>query len=149
MSRGRKKKKKGVGTIVMLLLVIVVCVIVLIGLVSGSFKDGIQSAVTGKVTEQFMEQAIRKALESSGDPEAAAKAKEIFDSIDEEDKKAAEEIIGKYAKQDTVSDLIDIAGGGINSESVEQIKDYLQDNMSEDDIQKLQELYNKYGEQVP
>lgn len=133
----------------MLLLVIVVCVIVLIGLVSGSFKDRIQSAVTGKVTEQFMEQAIRKALESSGDPEAAAKAKEIFDSIDEEDKKAAEEIIGKYAKQDTVSDLIDIAGGGINSESVEQIKDYLQDNMSEDDIQKLQELYNKYGEQVP
>lgn len=133
----------------MLLLVIVVCVIVLIGLVSGSFKDRIQSAVTGKVTEQFMEQAIRKALESSGDPEAAAKAKEIVDSIDEEDKKAAEEIIGKYAKQDTVSDLIDIAGGGINSESVEQIKDYLQDNMSEDDIQKLQELYNKYGEQVP
>lgn len=133
----------------MLLLVIVVCVIVLIGLVSGSFKDRIQSAVTGKVTEQFMEQAIRKALESSGDPEAAAKAKEIVDSIDEEDKKAAEEIIGKYAKQDTMSDLIDIAGGGINSESVEQIKDYLQDNMSEDDIQKLQELYNKYGEQVP
>lgn len=149
MSRGRKKKKKGIGTIVMLLLVIVVCVIVLIGLVGESFKDGIQSVVTGKVTEQFMEQAIRKALESSGDPEAAAKAKEIVDSIDEADKKAAEEIIGKYANQDTVSDLIGIAGDGINSESVEQIKDYLQDNMSEDDIQKLQELYNKYGEQVP
>lgn len=149
MSRGRKKKKKGVGTIVMLLLVIVACVIGLIGLVSGSFKDGIQSAVTEKVTEQFMEQAIRKTLENSGNPEAAARAKEIVDNIDEEDKKAAEEIIGKYANQDTVSDLIDIAGGGINSESVEQIKDYLQDNMSEDDIQKLQELYNKYGEQVP
>ena len=149
MSRDRKKKKKGIGTIVMLLLVIVVCVIVLIGLVGGSFKDGIQSVVTGKVTEQFMEQAIRKALESSGDPEAAAKAKEIVDSIDEADKKAAEEIIGKYANQDTVSDLIGIAGDGINSESVEQIKDYLQDNMSEDDIQKLQELYKKYEEKVP
>lgn len=149
MSRGRKKKKKGIGTIIVLLLVIVVCVIVLIGLVGGSFKDGIQSVVTRKVTEQFMEQAIQKALENSGDPEAAAKAKEIVDSIDEADKKAAEEIIEKYANQDTVSDLIDIAGGGINSESVEQIKDYLQDNMSEDDIRKLQELYNKYGEQVP
>ena len=149
MSRGRKKKKKGIGTIIVLLLVIVVCVIVLIGIVGGSFKDGIQSVVTRKVTEQFMEQAIQKALENSGDPEAAAKAKEIVDSIDEADKKAAEEIIEKYANQDTVSDLIDIAGGGINSESVEQIKDYLQDNMSEDDIRKLQELYNKYGEQVP
>ena len=149
MSRGRKKKKKSIGTIIILLLVIVVCVIVLIGLVSGSFKDSIQSAVTGKVTEQFMEQAIRKALESSGDPEAAAKAKETVDSIDEADKKAAEEIIGKYANQNTVSDLIDIAGGGINSDSVEQIKDYLQNSMSEEDIQKLQELYNKYGEQVP
>ena len=149
MSRGRKKKKKSIGTIIILLLVIVVCVIVLIGLVSGSFKDSIQSAVTGKVTEQFMEQAIRKALESSGDPEAAAKAKEIVDSIDEADKKAAEEIIGKYANQNTVSDLIDIAGGGINSDSVEQIKDYLQNSMSEEDIQKLQELYNKYGEKVP
>lgn len=149
MSRGRKKKKKGVGTIIMLLLVIVTCVIVLVGLVSGSFKDGIQSAVAGKVTEQFMEQAIQGVLERSGDPEAAAKAKEIVDSIDEADKEAAEEIIGKYANQDTVSDLIDIAGGGINNDSVEQIKDYLQDNMSEEDIQKLQELYKKYGEQVP
>lgn len=149
MSRGRKKKKKGIGTIIMLLLVIVVCVIVLIGLVGGSFKDGIQSAVAGKVAEQFMEQAIRKALESSGDPEAAAKAKEFVDSIDEADKKAAEEIIGKYANQDTVSDLIDIAGDGINSESVEQIKDYLRDSMSEDDIRKLQELYKKYEEKVP
>ena len=149
MSRGRKKKKKAVGTVILLLLVIVICTVVLVGLVSGSFKDGVKSAVTRKVTEQVMEQAIQRALESSGDPEAAAKAKEIVDSIDEEDKKAAEEIIEKYADQDTLTDLIGIAGNGINSGSVEQVKDYLQENMSEDDIQKLQELYKKYGEQVP
>lgn len=137
------------GTVIFLALLVIVCAMVLIGLVRGNLTDSLKSAVNRKVTEQVMEQAIQEALERSGDPQAAAKAKEIVGSMDEADRKEAEAIVEKYANGDTLSDLANIVGNGINNESVEQVKEYLQENVSEEDIQKLQELYQKYGEQVP
>ena len=145
----KKKKKKNTRTVIILSIVIVVCVIVLIWLVGGLLKNKVMSAVHRKVTEQVMEYGIRQALESIDDPEAAARAKEIVDSIDEEDLREVEEIVEKVVNEDTVSDLINIVGSGVDSGSVEQVKDYLQENISEEDIRKLQELYNKYAEQAP
>ena len=145
----KKKKKKNMGTVILLSVVIVVCVIVLIWLVGGLVKNKVMAAVHQKVTEQVMEYGIRQALESIDDPEAAAKAKEIVDSIDKEDLREVEKIVEKVVNEDTMSDLINIVGSGVDSGSVEQVKDYLQENISEEDIQKLQELYNKYAEQVP
>lgn len=130
---------------VLLLFVIAVCVITLIGLTQGSLADGVKSAVNKKVTEKVMEQAIQKTLESSGDPQAAAKAKEIIDSIDEADKQEVEAIIEKYADSDTLSDVMAIMGNGINRESLEQAAEYMQESISEEDKQSLQELINKYG----
>ena len=149
MSKRGKKKKPGLGTVILLAIVVIVCAIVLIVLVRGNLTDGIKSAVSRKVTEQVMEQTIQKALESSGDPDAAAKAKEIVNSIDEEDMREAEAIIQQYADGDSLSDLVNIAGNGINNETIDQIKEYLQENVSEEDIRKLQKLYKKYEEKVP
>ena len=149
MSR-RKKKKKGVGKIVFLCLLIAVCLVILIGLVRGSFlkrtvTDGIKSAVTGKVTEKVMEQVVQKALESAGDSQAAARAKEIVANMEETDKQEAEAILEKYADSETLSDCMEIVGDGINSETVTQVQEYLQEKVADEDIQKLQELYEKYG----
>lgn len=149
MSKRRKKKKQGMGAVILLALVVIVCAVVLIGLVRGNLTDSIKSAVNRKVTEQVMEQAIQKALESSGDPDAAAKAKEIVSSIDEEDMREAEAIVQKYADGDTLSDLVSIAGNGVNNETIEQVKEYIQENVSEEDMRKLQELYRKYEKKVP
>lgn len=149
MSKRRKKKKPGLGAVILLALLVIVCAIVLIGLVRGNLADSIKSAVNRKVTEQIMEQTIQKALESSGNPDAAAKAKEIVNSMDEEDMREAEAIVQKYAEGDTLSDLVNIAGNGINNETIEQIQEYLQENVSEEDIRKLQKLYKKYEEKVP
>lgn len=144
MSRSRKKKK-GTGTIVFLCVVIVICVVVLAGLVKGTLGDGIKNVVVEKATEQIMEQAVQKALENAGDPQAAAKAKEIVNNMDESDKQQAEEIIEKYADTDTLSDCMDIVSGGVTDESIAEVKDYLQESVSAEDMQKLQELYEKYG----
>lgn len=110
---------------------------------------GIKSAVTKKVTDTVMEQAVQKALESSGDPQAAEKAKEIVGNMEESDKKEAEAIIGKYADSETISDCLEIMGDGVNSESIAEVQEYLQESVSEEDIQKLQELYQKYGGVMP
>lgn len=148
MGKRGKKKKKGMGIVIFLSLVIVVCVVVLIGLVRGNLADGIKSAVTEKVTEQVMEQAFQKALESVGDPQAAAKAKEIVNNMDESDKKEAEAIIEKYADGDTISGVMDIVGDGVNSESISQVEQYLKNTVSDEDIDKLQELYEKYKDEI-
>lgn len=145
MSRRGKKKKKGLGTVIFLSLAIVVCAVVLFRLVWGNLAAGIKSAVT----EQFMEETFQKALESVGDPQAAAKAKEIVNNMDESDKKEVEAIIGKYADSDTLSDVMDIVGDGVNSESISQVEQYMQNRLSDEDIDKLQELYEKYGGEMP
>ncbi len=153
MSR-RRKKKKGMGKIIFLCLLIAVCLVILSGLIKGTFPkrtitDGIKSAVTEKVTEKVMEQVVQKALESSGDPQAAAKAKEIVGGMEESDKKEAEAIIEKYADSETLSDCMEIVEDGVNSESIAQVQEYLQESVSDEDIQKLQELYKKYSGMAP
>lgn len=144
MSKRGKKKKKGMGTVIFLSLAIVVCAVVLFRLVWGNLAAGIKSTVT----EQFMEQTFQKALESIGDPQAAAKAKEIVNNMDESDKKEVEAIIGKYADSDTLSDVMDIVGDGVNSESISQVEQYMQNRLSDEDIDKLQELYEKYKDEI-
>lgn len=144
MSKKRKKKKKGIGMIVFLSLVIAGCLVFIFFLGKGYLTDAVKSKVTEKVAEQVFE----KALESAGDPEAAEKAKQIVANMDEEDKKQAEEIISKYADSETISDCMEIVGDGINSESIEQVQQYLEQSVSQEDMQALWDLYEKYGDEV-
>lgn len=143
MSR-KRKKKKGTGKIVVLSLIIVVSVLILVGLVKGTLGNGVKHVVVEKATEQIMEQAVQKALESSGDPQAAAKAKEIVSNMDEADKQQAEEIIEKYADTEALSDCMDIVSEGVTDESIAEVEEYLQNSVSSEDMQKLQDLYEKY-----
>ena len=65
--------------------------------------------------------------------------------MEEADKQEAEAILEKYADSETLSDCMEIVGDGINSETVTQVQEYLQERVADEDIQKLQELYEKYG----
>lgn len=144
--KNKRRRKKGYGKIVFLSLLIIACIVVIIGLVRGTLTDSVKSVVKEKVTEQVMEQALQKALESSGDPQAAQKAKEIVDNMEETDKKKAEEIIEKYADSDTLSDCMEIVSDGVNEESLEEVRDYLEGSVSAEDQAQLEELYKKYSE---
>jgi hypothetical protein len=156
------------GTIMALCLVIIACVVVIMGLSMGTqgmgslsekfgsfgalvkessignLSDGVKAAATEKVTEKVLEKTVQQALESTGDSEAAQKAKNIVKNMDQEDKETAEEIIGKYADGDTISDCLDIVSDGINSESVKEVEQYLKDAMSDQDVSALKDLYSKY-----
>ena len=144
MSRKRRKKKKGMGMILFLSLLIAGCLVIIFFIGKGYLMDAVKS----KVTEMAAEQIFETALESVGDPQAAEKAKEIVANMDEEDKKQAEEIIGKYADSETLSDCMDIVKDGVNSESIAQVQQYLEQSVSEEDMQALLELYEKYGDGV-
>lgn len=142
----RRRKKKGYGMIVFLSLLIIACIVVIVGLASGKLTDKVKTVVKEKVTQEVMEQAVQKALESSGDPQAAQKAKEIVDNMEESDKQKAEEIIEKYADSDTLSDCLEMVSDGVNEESIAQVRDYLEETVSAEDQAQLEELYRKYSE---
>ncbi len=146
MSKRRKKKKKGYGMIVFLSLIIVACLAILFVMIKGKPTEGIKNMVTEKVTEQVMEQMVQKALETSGDPQAAEKAQEIVDGMEEQDKQAAQDIIEKYADGDTLSDCMDIISDGVTAESLSEVEDYLRENVEEEDQAQLEELYRKYSQ---
>ncbi|MCI9463579.1 MAG: hypothetical protein HFI48_06805 [Lachnospiraceae bacterium] len=130
--------------IIFLSLIIVCCLIFIFFIGKGYLTDAVKSKVTQKVAEQVFE----KALESAGDPEAAEKAKQIVANMDEADKKQAEEIITKYADSETISDCMEIMQDGVNSESLGQVQQYLEQSVSQEDMQALWELYEKYGDSV-
>lgn len=146
MGKRKKSKKKDFRTIILLVLVIIACVVTLSLLIWGALAKSVKSVVTEKMAEQIMEQVIQNALESAGDPEASARAREIIDSIDEADMKEMEEIIGKYTDKDTLSDITDIMkDDGISLESFERVVQYMQESITEEDKQKMQEFFDKYS----
>lgn len=148
MSKKRRKKKNGSGMIVFLSLIIVGCLVVIFFLGKDYVAGAVKNKVVGIAAKQVTQQVFEKALESVGDPQAAEKAKEMVDNMDEEDKKETEKIINKYADSQMISDCMDMIGDGVSSESIEQVQQYLEQNVDEEDIQKLQELYEKYGEEI-
>lgn len=151
MSR-RRRRKKGIIPAVFWGLLIGICVVVGVGFASGRLTEIVKSNVTEKVTkkvsEKVIEQTVQKALEQTGNPQAAEKAKEIVDNIDEEDKQKAEEIVERYANSDTLSDVMEIVGEGVDGESMSEVKDYLRENVSEQDQAELKELYEKYKDVI-
>ena len=99
MSRRRRKKKKGTGMVLFLSVVILAGGVTLFSLTNETFAAKLKSMTTDKVKEkaeeEILEKALEQVLESTGDPEAADKAKEILESFDEEDRQEAKEMIGK------------------------------------------------------
>ena len=153
MSRRRRKKKKGTGTIFVLSILIVAGSMVLLGLTNETFAAKLKGLTTDKVMkvkdeaeEEILERAIQQVLESTGDPEAAEKAKEIMDSFDEEDRQKAKEMVGKYVNKDTISDVADMINGELNSDTVAEMKEYLEESISEEDREQLEALFQKYGQ---
>ena len=65
--------------------------------------------------------------------------------MEEADKQKAEEIIGKYADSETLSDCMEILGDGINEDSLGEIREYLEESVSKEDQAQLEELYRKYS----
>ncbi len=143
MGRRRRKKKRGSGTVVFLLLVIIAGIGVLFLLEKDFIMDRMKDKVGGIAADQIAEKAFETILQD--DPEAAQKAKEIVNNMDETDKKQVMDIVGKYANSETVSEVMDIIGDD-SADSVEQAKEYLQESVSEEDLRKLEELYQKYTE---
>ena len=116
---------------------------------SGSVTSGSTSSEdgSGKSSSKAKANPVKKAIVSKAMDayldSADGKAKEIADSITEEDKDAVAEIIASNISVDSISDVQDLIGSG----DKEGLTDYVEENFSEEDQAELKEILSKYVEQ--
>lgn len=126
------RNKSYVGRITFLVIVLILLMIILIMLLKGSIQD----TVAKKVTETAVEKIISS---QTGEDVDLGKIKE---SMSEEDAQEFEHLMEEYATSENVGEAVDTlknSDGDLNA-----VKDALSDKVSEEDMQKLAELYKKY-----
>ena len=102
---------------------------------------------SGKSSSKTKANPIKKAIVSKAMDayldSADGQAKELAESISDEDKDAIAEIIANNISVDSISDAEELIGSG----DKEGITDYVEENFSEEDQAELKEILSKYVEQ--
>lgn len=133
MSKRRRKKKNPLFTV--LKVFIIVMIIVIIGMFSYS---KIKKAAETKLTEIAINQVIKQQTGEDVD------VQKVIDQMSEEDAQTANELIDKYATDDTISDVVSEYQSG----DMSAVESYLKENVDSSDVDQLTELYEKYKDSV-
>lgn len=136
MSR-RRRRKRHTGLKIFLVLVLVLAAGGLI------FRNQIKDTVKQKAAGVVMEQVVQQAgdLNLPGDIPVA----EIYEKLDEEDKETLNEIIADHVTEETIQDVKEYVEDG----DMQGLEQYVEENLTGEDNAKLQELYEKYKDQLP
>lgn len=136
MSR-RRRRKRHTGLKIFLVLVLVLAAGGLI------FRNQIKDTVKQKAAGVVMEQVVQQAgdLNLPGDIPVA----EIYEKLDEEDKEALNEIIADHVTEETIQDVKEYVEDG----DMQGLEQYVEETLTGEDNAKLQELYEKYKDQLP
>lgn len=128
---GRKKKSK------LIKLVIVLIIIVAVGLVLRFVVyDKAKAKVTSAIATKMFEEQLPEGVSS----EQAEQAQKIYDSMSEEDQETVNQIVEDKANAGTISEV----SGYLKNQDTEGLKEYVKESFSEQEIQQMKDLYNKY-----
>lgn len=104
--------------------------------------------VFDKVKEKATEIALEKVLEQEASTENPylqnESVKKLLENMETEDKETAEEIITNTVSASDIPKL----SGYVAKKDTARLKKYVQENLSEEDMGKLQGLYDKYKDQI-
>ncbi len=94
-----------------------------------------KSRKANPIVKAVVNEAMDKYIET-----ADGKAKEIADSMSEEDKETVAEIIAANVSIDTITDAQKILADG----NAEDLMEYAKENLPEEDVQELTEILSEY-----
>ncbi len=103
---------------------------------AASSKQASKRAKANPITKAIVSQALDSYVESS-----SGEAKEIMESMSEEDKDAVTEIIAGNVSLDSISKMQSYVSDGDTS----GLMKYAEENLSEEDMQDLTEIMSKYA----
>ena len=135
MSNRRRKKNTGAKLIQFLL------ILVILGLVIFIFKIAVwDSMLKKKAVNYAVSNVIEQVAASSGVSVTSKEVEEVLNSMDPEDQETLNTIIEENVDQEAVSTITSYVSSG----DMESAAEYVQENLSEENVEDLQQLYDKY-----
>ena len=135
MSNRRRKKNTGAKLIQFLL------ILVILGLVIFIFKIAVwDSMLKKKAINYAVSNVIEQVAASSGVSVTSKEVEEVLNSMDPEDQETLNTIIEENVDQEAVSTITSYVSNG----DMESAAEYVQENLSEENVEDLQQLYDKY-----
>lgn len=135
MAKRRKKKSSGAKLVQFLLM------LVILGLVIFIFKIAVWDAILKKKAVNYaVSSVIEQVAASSGVSVTSEEVEEVLNSMDPEDQEKLNTIIEENVDSEAVSTISSYVSNG----DMESAAEYVQENLSEENVEDLQELYDKY-----
>lgn len=136
MSNRRRRKKNTGAKFVQFLLMLII-----LGLVIFIFKTAVwDSIIKKKAVNYTVSNVIEQVAAGSGVSVTSKEVEEVLDSMDPEDQETLNSIIEENINTEAVSTITSY----VNSGDMESAAEYVQENLSEENVEDLQELYDKY-----
>ena len=135
MAKRRKQKSSGAKLVQFLLM------LVILGLVIFIFKIAVWDAILKKKAVNYaVSNVIEQVAASSGVSVTSEEVEEVHNSMDPEDQEKLNTIIEENVDSEAVSTITSYVSNG----DMESAAEYVQENLSEENVEDLQELYDKY-----
>lgn len=135
----RRKRKRRTGCMVSLVIMLIVIVGLAIG--GGAVISTIKTKATKAVAKKLLEEQIKTNVGTLGNVDVSA----LIDTMDDKDVQAVTDIVDKYVGIGNVGQYVDMVKDGDLSE----VKKYVNENITDKDKAELQNLYEKYKDQIP
>lgn len=139
-----RRSGNGTGTLLVVIIAAVLASVVLLACMvftgTGVDSNPVTKTVNREVTKKAAEAVIQK--ETGTD----VTFDEIKEEMSEEDAEELDDIVNKYADEGILSEALEIYGS--NGGDFAKTADALRDKISDKDIARIREMYEKYGDQI-
>lgn len=137
--KGKKRKKRHAGLLMFTAFLAVAAVVLFAG--RDMIVKKVKTKVATEVGKKMLEEQIGKSINVGGQE---IDVSEIVNQMEEQDVEKVTEIAEKYISKDNIKQAADMAASG----DVEGLRGLAEGQITEEDKNELQELYNKYKDQI-
>ena len=137
--KGKKRKKRHTGLLMFTAFLAVAAVVLFAG--RDMIVKKVKTKVATEVGKKMLEEQIGKSINVGGQE---IDVSEIVNQMEEQDVEKVTEIAEKYISKDNIKQAADMAARG----DVEGLRGLAEGQITEEDKNELQELYNKYKDQI-
>ncbi|MCD8156005.1 MAG: hypothetical protein LUD53_00845 [Clostridiales bacterium] len=133
-SRRRRRRSSALQKIILVIVILVIVILIAFFFVIRPMKQKLASSVAEKVIE----------MQVSSDTDSDVTAEEILDVMSEEDQATIEEICEEYLDVQTLTEI----SGYMAQGDTASIKAYVEESLSEEELAQIQEIYEKYQDEL-
>ena len=97
-----------------------------------------------KAASYATQKAVEVIVKESGASVEQEQIKEIYETLPEEDRQTVESIVGEHINAQTAAEVTTY----LQNRDKEGLKQYAEETFSEEELQELKQLYDKYKDQI-